>query len=67
MAMDEDKAVYFDADHRDCQVGVHHCGRIPGKSEIVSGEYRSIASSLVTCEGAARLTSGTHGQMRGAV
>ena len=58
-AMDEGKAVYFDADHHDCLVGVHHCGIVPGKSEIMSGEYLSKTSSFFTEEGAARLKAGT--------
>ena len=57
-AMDEGKAVYFDADHHDCLVGVYHCGMIPGKPEIMSGEYLSTTSSFFTYEGAARLKSG---------
>lgn len=58
-AMDEGKKVYFDAEHYDCLVGVHHAGMIPGKKEIVSGEYLSTTSSFFTYEGAARLKSGT--------
>lgn len=57
-AMDEGKAVYFDANHHDCLVGVYHCGMIPGKPEIMSGEYLSTTSSFFTYEGAARLKSG---------
>ena len=57
-AMDEGKAVYFDADHHDCLVGVYHCGMIPGKREIMSGEYLSTTSSFFTYEGAARLKAG---------
>ena len=58
-AMDEGKKVYFDAEHYDCLVGVHHAGMIPGKQEIVSGEYLSTTSSFFSYEGAARLKSGT--------
>ena len=58
-AMDEGKKVYFDAEHYDCLVGVHHAGIIPGKKEIVSGEYLSTTSSFFSYEGAARLKSGT--------
>jgi uncharacterized protein (DUF169 family) len=58
-AMDEGKKVYFDAEHYDCLVGVHHAGMIPGKREIVSGEYLSTTSSFFSYEGAARLKSGT--------
>jgi uncharacterized protein (DUF169 family) len=57
-AMDEGKAVYFDANHHDCLVGVYHCGMAPGKPEIMSGEYLSSTSSFFTYEGAARLKSG---------
>ncbi len=57
-AMDNGKAVYFDADHHDCLVGAYHCGMIPGKREIMSGEYLSTTSSFFTYEGAARLKSG---------
>ncbi len=58
-AMDEGKKVYFDAEHHDCLVGVYHAGMVPGKKEIVSGEYLSTTSSFFTYEGAARLKSGT--------
>lgn len=58
LAMDEGKAVYFDAEHHDCLVGVYHCGMIAGKREIMSGEYLSTTSSFFTYEGAARLKSG---------
>lgn len=58
-AMDEGKKVYFDAEHHDCLVGVHHAGMIPGKKEIVSGEYLSKHSNFFSYEGAARLKSGT--------
>ena len=58
-AMDEGKKVYFDAEHYDCLVGVHHAGMIPGKKEIVSGEYLSTTSNFFSYEGAARLKSGT--------
>ena len=40
-ARDEGRKVYFDADHHDCLVGLHHSGILPGKKEIVSGEYLS--------------------------
>jgi uncharacterized protein (DUF169 family) len=58
--MDEGRKVYFDADHHDCYVGVHHAGIVPGKQEIVAGEYLSKTSSFFTEEGAARLKSGTY-------
>ncbi len=58
-AMDDGRRVYFDRDHHDCYVGVHHAGIVPGKKEIVSGEYLSAASSFFTYEAAARLKSGT--------
>ena len=58
-AMDEGKKVYFDADHYDCMVGAYHAGMIPGKKEIVSGEYLSTTSNFFSYEGAARLKSGT--------
>jgi len=57
-AMDEDRKVYFDAEHNDCLVGVHHAGMVPGKKEIVNGEYLSAASTFFTWEGAARLKAG---------
>lgn len=57
-AMDEDRKVYFDADHHDCLVGVHHAGIVPGKKEIVAGEYLSKTSPFFTYEGASRLKSG---------
>ena len=38
-AMHEGKKVYFDADHHDCLVGLHHSSIVPGKKEIVNGEY----------------------------
>jgi uncharacterized protein (DUF169 family) len=57
-AMDEGKNVYFDADHHDCLVGVYHAGMVPGKKEIVSGEYLSTTSNFFSYEGAARLKSG---------
>jgi uncharacterized protein (DUF169 family) len=59
LAMDEGRRVYFDAGHHDCLVGMHHAGIIPGKREIVSGEYLSKTSSFFTYEGAARLKSGS--------
>jgi uncharacterized protein (DUF169 family) len=59
-AMDEGRKVYFDADHHDCYVGVHHSGIVPGKKEIANGEYLSKTSSFFTWEGAARLKAGTH-------
>jgi uncharacterized protein (DUF169 family) len=58
-AMDEGKKVYFDGDHHDCLVGVYHAGMVPGKKEIVSGEYLSTTSNFFSYEGAARLKSGT--------
>jgi len=58
-AMDEGRKVYFDADHHDCLVGVHHAGIVPGKQEIVNGEYLSKTSTFFTYEGAARLKSGS--------
>jgi uncharacterized protein (DUF169 family) len=58
-AMDEGKKVYFDAEHHDCLVGAYHAGMVPGKKEIMSGEYLSTTSSFFTYEGAARLKSGT--------
>ncbi len=60
LAMDEGKKVYFDADHHDCYVGVHHAGIVPGKKEIVAGDYLSRTSAFFTEEGAARLKAGTH-------
>jgi len=57
-AMDLEKKVYFDADHHDCLVGMHHAGIIPGSREIQSGEYLSKAFSFMTYEGCARLKSG---------
>jgi uncharacterized protein (DUF169 family) len=59
-AMDEGKKVYFDADHHDCYVGVHHAGIVPGKKEIVTGAYLSKTSNFFTEEGAARLKAGTY-------
>jgi len=59
-AMDEGKKVYFDAEHHDCLVGVHHAGIIPGKREIAAGLYLSKTSEFFTEEGAARLKSGTY-------
>ena len=58
-AMDEGKNVYFDADHHDCWVGVYHAGMVPGKKEIISGEYLSATTNFFTYEGAARLKAGT--------
>ncbi len=58
-AMDSGRRVYFDAEHHDCLVGVHHAGITPGSKEIVSGAYLSESSSFFTYEGAARLKSGT--------
>jgi len=58
-AMDEGKKVYFDKDHHDCLVGVHHASITPGKKEIVNGEYLSKTSTFFTYEGAARLKSGS--------
>ena len=59
-AMDEGRKVYFDADHHDCLVGVHHSGIVPGKKEIVSGEYLSKTSTFFSYEGAARLKAGSY-------
>lgn len=59
-AMDEGKKVYFDADHHDCYVGVHHAGIVPGTREIVAGTYLSKTSDFFTEEGAARLKAGTY-------
>lgn len=59
-AMDEGRKTYFDAEHHDCYVGVHHAGIVPGKKEIVAGEYLSKTSTFFTDEGAARLKAGTH-------
>ncbi|MBW2221425.1 MAG: DUF169 domain-containing protein [Deltaproteobacteria bacterium] len=58
-AMDEGKKVYFDKDHHDCLVGVHHAGITPGSKEIVDGEYLSKTSTFFSFEGAARLKSGS--------
>jgi uncharacterized protein (DUF169 family) len=59
-AMDEGRKVYFDTEHHDCLVGLHHAGIVPGKREIVSGEYLSKTSTFFTYEGAARLKAGTY-------
>jgi uncharacterized protein (DUF169 family) len=59
-AMDEGKKVYFDKDHHDCLVGVHHANITPGTKEIVSGEYLSKTSTFFSWEGAARIKSGAH-------
>ena len=59
-AMDEGKKVYFDADHHDCLVGVHHASIVPGKKEIVNGEYLSKTSTFFSFEGAARLKAGSY-------
>lgn len=58
-AMDEGKRVYFDKDHHDCLVGVHHASITPGNKEIVNGEYLSKTSTFFSFEGAARLKSGS--------
>jgi len=58
-AMDEGKKVYFDKDHHDCLVGVHHASITPGSKEIVDGEYLSKTSTFFSFEGAARLKSGS--------
>jgi uncharacterized protein (DUF169 family) len=58
-AMDEGKRVYFDKDHHDCLVGVHHASITPGSKEIVDGEYLSKTSTFFSFEGAARLKSGS--------
>ncbi len=59
-AMDEGKKVYFDAEHQDCLVGLHHSSIVPGKREIVSGEYLSKTSTFFSYEGAARLKAGSY-------
>jgi len=59
-AMDEGRKVYFDADHHDCYVGVHHAGIVPGKREIAAGLYLSKTSDFFSEEGAARLKAGTY-------
>lgn len=64
-AMDEGRRVYFDADHHDCLVGVHHAGIVPGKKEIVTGEYLSKTSDFFTEEAAARLKAGTYSLPQG--
>jgi len=56
-AMDEGRRVYFDAEHHDCLVGLHHAGIEPGKKEIVTGAYLSETGDFFTTEGAARLKS----------
>jgi len=56
-AMDEGRSVYFDAEHHDCLVGMHHAGIEPGKKEIVTGAYLSETGDFFTTEGAARLKS----------
>jgi uncharacterized protein (DUF169 family) len=66
-AMDDGKAVYFDADHHDCLVGVYHAGMVPPKKDIVTGEYLSATSSFFTYEAAARLKSGTRNLPQGMV
>lgn len=58
-AMDEGKSVYFDKDHHDCLVGVHHASITPGCKEIVTGEYLSKVSTFFSWEGAARIKSGS--------
>ena len=58
-AMDEGKKVYFDKDHHDCLVGVHHASITQGSKEIVNGEYLSKTSTFFSFEGAARLKSGS--------
>ena len=58
-AMDEGRKVYFDKDHHDCLVGVHHAGIVPGRKEIVNGEYLSHTSGFFSWEGAARLKAGS--------
>jgi uncharacterized protein (DUF169 family) len=55
--MDEGRRVYFDAEHHDCLVGMHHAGIEPGKKEIVTGAYLSETGDFFTTEGAARLKS----------
>ncbi len=56
-AMDEGRRVYFDAEHHDCLVGMHHAGIEPGKKEIVTGAYLSETGDFFTTEGASRLKS----------
>jgi len=58
-AMDEGKKVYFDKEHHDCMVGVHHASITPGSKEIINGEYLSKSSTFFSWEGAARLKSGS--------
>jgi len=58
-AMDGGGKVYFDRDHHDCLVGVHHASITPGSREIVNGEYLSKSSTFFSFEGAARLKSGS--------
>jgi len=53
-AMDEGKSVYFDEQHCDCLVGVHHAGIVPGKKEIASGYYLSETSNFFTEEAGMR-------------
>jgi uncharacterized protein (DUF169 family) len=57
-AMDNGRKVYFNADHYDCLVGVHHAGMIPGTQAITAGEYLSKTSNFFTYEGAARVKAG---------
>ena len=56
-AMDDERCVYFDAEHHDCLVGMHHAGIEPGKKEIITGAYLSETGDFFTTEGAARLKS----------
>ncbi len=53
-AMDDGRSVYFDEQHCDCLVGVHHAGIVPGKKEIASGDYLSKTSNFFTEEAAMR-------------
>jgi len=56
--MDDNKTVYFNADHHDCLVGASHCGMVTEKQKIMSGEYLSTTNSFFTYKGAARLKTG---------
>ncbi len=57
-AMDNGRKVYFDANHYDCLVGMHHSGIIPGTQAITAGEYLSKTSNFFTYQGGARLKAG---------
>ena len=56
-AMDNGRKVYFDANHYDCLVGVHHAGMVPGTQAVTAGEYLSKTSNFFTYDGAAGLKS----------